>query len=96
MAHCLGGLWLALPAGSFDEFAVDEGRVDADCGNEVGGVDGAPAVLSELMSLNAMASHGTGEPGLSRDLGSDAGPWRRWTRSGSSCAAAPSAPRDSL
>jgi hypothetical protein len=28
-----------------DEFAVDEGRSGADQGDEVGGVDGAPAVL---------------------------------------------------
>ena len=32
-------------AGSFDEFAVDEGRSGADQGDEVGRVDGAPAVL---------------------------------------------------
>jgi len=32
-------------AGPFDQFAVDEGRPGADQGDEVGGVDGPPAVL---------------------------------------------------
>ena len=41
----LGGFGLGLLAGSFDEFAVDEGRSGADQGDEVGCVDGAPAVL---------------------------------------------------
>ena len=36
---------LGVLAGSFDEFAVDEGRSGTDQGDEVGGVDGAPAVL---------------------------------------------------
>ena len=41
----LGGFRLGVLAGSFDEFAVDEGRSGADQGDEVGCVDGAPAVL---------------------------------------------------
>jgi pimeloyl-ACP methyl ester carboxylesterase len=41
----LGGCFLSLLAGSLDEFPVDEGRSGADQGDEVGGVDGAPAVL---------------------------------------------------
>jgi uncharacterized protein (TIGR02611 family) len=41
----LGCVFLPLLAGSLDEFAVDEGRSSADQGDEVGGVDGAPAVL---------------------------------------------------
>ena len=41
----LGGVFLSLLAGSLDEFAVGEGRSGADQGDEVGGVDGAPAVL---------------------------------------------------
>jgi hypothetical protein len=41
----LGSVFLSLLAGSLDEFAVDEGRSGADQGDEVGGVDGAPAVL---------------------------------------------------
>jgi hypothetical protein len=41
----LGGFRFGVLAWSFDEFAVDEGRAGADQGDEVGCVDGAPAVL---------------------------------------------------
>jgi hypothetical protein len=41
----LGGFLFGVIARSFDEFAVDEGRPGADQGDEVGRVDGAPAVL---------------------------------------------------
>jgi len=41
----LGGFLFGVLAWSFDEFAVDEGRAGADQGDEVGCVDGAPAVL---------------------------------------------------
>ena len=41
----LGCVFLTLLAGSLGEFAVDEGRSGADQGDEVGGVDGPPAVL---------------------------------------------------
>ena len=41
----LGCVFLSLLAGSLDEFAVGEGRSGADQGDEVRGVDGAPAVL---------------------------------------------------
>jgi hypothetical protein len=41
----LGSVFLTLPAGSLGEFSVGEGRAGADQGDEVGGVDGAPAVL---------------------------------------------------
>jgi hypothetical protein len=41
----LGGFGLGLLAGSFNEFAVDEGRSGADQGDEMGRVDRAPAVL---------------------------------------------------
>jgi hypothetical protein len=41
----LGGFGLGLLAGPFDEFAAGEGRSGADQGDEVGCVDGAPAVL---------------------------------------------------
>ena len=41
----LGCFGLGLLSGSFDDFAVDEGCSGADQGDEVGCVDGAPAVL---------------------------------------------------
>ena len=41
----LGSFGLGFPPGPLDEFAVDEGRPGADQGDEVGCVDGAPAVL---------------------------------------------------
>ena len=41
----LRGFLFGVLARSFDEFAVDEGRSGADQGDEVGGVDGPPAVL---------------------------------------------------
>ncbi len=41
----LGSVFLALLAGSLDEFAVNEGRDGADQGDEMRCVDGAPAVL---------------------------------------------------
>jgi hypothetical protein len=60
----LGGFGLGLLAGSFDEFAVDEGRSVADQGDEVGCVDGAPAVSwADSMSLNAIASPAARDPG---------------------------------
>ena len=47
----LGGFFLALFAGPLNEFAVGEGRAGADQGDEVGRVDGAPAVLRGLDEL---------------------------------------------
>ena len=44
-SRSLSGFRLGVLAGPFDEFAVDEGRSGADQGDEVGCVDGAPAVL---------------------------------------------------
>ena len=41
----LGGCGWGVLAGSFDEFAVDEGGSGADQGDEVRRVDRAPAVL---------------------------------------------------
>ncbi len=41
----LGGVFPAFLGGPLGEFSVDEGRSGADQGDEVGGVDGAPAVL---------------------------------------------------
>ena len=44
-SRSLSGFRLGVLAGPFDELAVDEGRSSADQGNEVGAVDGSPAVL---------------------------------------------------
>ena len=44
-SRSLGGFGLGFLAGPFDELAVDEGRSGADQGDQVGCVDGAPAVL---------------------------------------------------
>jgi len=41
----LGCFGLGPLAGALDDFAVDEGRSGADQGDEVGRIDGAPAVL---------------------------------------------------
>ena len=41
----LGSFGLGFVIGPLDEFAVDEGRSGADQGDEVGCVDGTPAVL---------------------------------------------------
>jgi hypothetical protein len=48
----LAGFLVGVLAWSFDEFAVDEGRSGADQGDEVGRVDGAPAVLRGLDQLD--------------------------------------------
>ena len=42
---------LGVLSGPFDEFAVDEGRAGTEQGDEVGSVDGAPAVLRCLDEL---------------------------------------------
>jgi hypothetical protein len=46
----LGGFWLGLFVGSFDELAGLEHRARADECDEVGCVDGAPAVLGRIRS----------------------------------------------
>lgn len=54
----LGGLRLWGVVGSFDEFAADEGGAGADEGDQVGGVDRAPAGLGGFDELE-----GHGQPG---------------------------------
>jgi len=66
----LGCFGLGVVAGSFDEFAVGEGSSGADEGDEVGRVDGAPAVLRRLDELER---HGQARGPGSRALG-DLGP----------------------
>ena len=59
----LGGFRLGVLAGSFDEFAVDEGRSGADQGDEVGALTARQRSCADSMSLNAMASPAAREPG---------------------------------
>ena len=65
----LGGFRFGVLAGSFDESAVDEGRAGADQGDEVGGVDGAPAVLGGLDELERHRQPGRPRPRSLGDLG---------------------------
>jgi len=44
-SRSLGSFWRGVLCGPLDELAAGEGRSGADQGDEVGCVDGAPAVL---------------------------------------------------
>jgi hypothetical protein len=65
----LGGFLSGVSARSFDEFAVDEGRPGADQGDEVGCVDGAPAILRSFDQLERHGQPGRPRAGALGDLG---------------------------
>ncbi len=64
----LGGCWLVVVVGSFDEFAVDELRAGADEGDEAGCVDGSPAVLGGFDEFECHRQPGGAGAGPAGDL----------------------------
>ena len=65
----LGGFRFGVLAGPFGQFPVHEGRSSAHQRDEVGCVDGAPAVLRRLDQLERHGQPGGPRPGTLGDLG---------------------------